>query len=186
MEVARTLRSAPVLAAAAVPMARPSQIEGRLRAILDGSRSRRVVSRPGTCLLLAAVAALMLPLSAARLGARTMSGGLEQKVKANEGVQADRSKTMIVSGRVLDREGRAVPGASVAIVGRRKLAMLNARSDSQHEALGSTHADSNGRFRLDGAEDFVRHVLRGGRPGRGTGPRAGMGGAEPRCRVAFG
>jgi beta-lactamase regulating signal transducer with metallopeptidase domain/protocatechuate 3,4-dioxygenase beta subunit len=148
LEVARTLRSASTLAAAAVPMARPSQIEGRLRAILDGSRSRRVVSRPGTCLLLAAVAALMLPLSAARLGARTMSGGLAQKVKANEGVQADRSKTMIVSGRVLDREGRAVPGASVAIIGRRKLAMLSARSDSQHEALGSTHADSSGRFRL--------------------------------------
>ena len=70
LEVARGFRPARGLAAAAVPMARPSQLEGRLRAILDPSRSRRVVTRRGACLLLAAAAVVLLPLSIARLEAR--------------------------------------------------------------------------------------------------------------------
>ena len=125
LDVARAFRSTPGLAAAAVPMARPSQLEGRLRAILDPSRSRRVVTRRGACLLFAAAAVVLLPLSAARLAARDENGAAAVK----EGERPARSARMTVAGRVLDPDGRPVPGAKVAILGRRKLAALNARSE---------------------------------------------------------
>jgi protocatechuate 3,4-dioxygenase beta subunit len=56
---------------------------------------------------------------------------------------------MTVSGRVLDPDGHPVPGARVAVVGRRKLALLNARADDQHELMGRAEADAGGRFRLE-------------------------------------
>ena len=57
---------------------------------------------------------------------------------------------MVVSGRVLDPDGRPVPGAKVAIVGRRKLAALSARSERlSTRSLGRTEAGGDGRFRLE-------------------------------------
>ena len=146
LEVARALRAPRGLAAAAAPMARDSQIEGRLRAILDGSRDRRVVGRRGACLLLAAATALILPISSARLSAWSMGGDQGEKVKTTAGA---RSATMIVSGRVLDGDGRPAAGARVAVVGRRKLALMSARAADQYESLGGAHADADGRFRLE-------------------------------------
>ena len=73
LEVAR-LPPARTDAAAAVPMARPSQLEGRLRAILDPSRepSRRDTPRgiPVAC----GGAVVLLPLSIARLEASDPKG----------------------------------------------------------------------------------------------------------------
>lgn len=66
LEVARMFRSDRLLAPVALAMARPSQLEGRLLAILDTARSRRA---PGPRLLAAAAALallLLLPLAAAR------------------------------------------------------------------------------------------------------------------------
>jgi TonB family protein len=57
LEVARTMQTAPPVAWAAVAMARPSQLEGRLMAILDGRRNRRQPSH------LVAIA-VVLPLAA--------------------------------------------------------------------------------------------------------------------------
>jgi beta-lactamase regulating signal transducer with metallopeptidase domain len=145
LDVARGFRPARGHAAAAVPMARPSQLEGRLRAILDPSRSRRAVTRRGAILIASSAAALLLPLSIARLEA----GDDRTTATAEEGKSPARSARMTVSGRVLDLEGRPVPGAKVAILGRRKLAALNARSEDQHEVLGRSEAGADGRFRLD-------------------------------------
>lgn len=176
LEVARTLRPAPGLSAAAIPMARPSQLEGRLRAILDRSRSRGGVTRRGACLLLAAVAALLLPLSAARLGTRVVSAAAPEKSGEDGDARSTRRATMTVSGRVLDPDGRPVAGAKVAVVGRRKLAMLTARADDQHVALGLTESDAGGRFRLEvsrtsSVTHYEAHAL-------ATAPGFGLGWAE--------
>jgi beta-lactamase regulating signal transducer with metallopeptidase domain len=171
LEVARTLRPSPGLSAAAVPMARPSQLEGRLLAILDHSRSRRVVSRRGACLLFAAVAALLLPLSAARLGARVSSAAAAAK---EEGVERPaRSARMTVTGRVLDPDGRPVLGAKVAVIGRRKLPTLSARAEDQHKMMGRAEADADGRYRLEvprtsSVTHYELHVVASG-PGFGLG-----------------
>ena len=169
LEVARGFRPARGLAAAAVPMARPSQLEGRLRAILDPSRSRRVVTRRGAYLLLAAAAVVLLPLSIARLEASDPKG----PAAAGEGKTPARSARMTVSGRVLDPDGRPVAGAKVAILGRRKLAALTPRSEDQHEVLGQSQAGADGRFRLEvprtsSLTHYELHAL-AARPGFGLG-----------------
>ncbi|HEX6751813.1 MAG TPA: M56 family metallopeptidase [Longimicrobium sp.] len=66
LEVARGFRAPPLAAAAAVSMARPSQLEGRLLAVLDHLRSRHALTRRAGLGAAAAALALVLPLSAAR------------------------------------------------------------------------------------------------------------------------
>jgi beta-lactamase regulating signal transducer with metallopeptidase domain/protocatechuate 3,4-dioxygenase beta subunit len=152
LDVARSLRSLPGLSVAAVPIARPSQLEGRIVAILDRSRSRRAVTRRGACLFGAAVAALLLPLSAARLVSRAASAMAQAKLGGTGGERSAgsaRSARMTVTGRVLDPDGRPVPAANVAIVGRRKLSTLTARSEDHYELMARAEADADGRFRLE-------------------------------------
>jgi beta-lactamase regulating signal transducer with metallopeptidase domain len=145
LDVARTLRAEPALAAAGLPMARSSQLEGRLMAILDRSQSRRIVTRRSALLLIGLMAAMLLPLSATRLGTRVVRA-------ANPGPAAEgsaRPTTMTVTGRVTDPDGKPAAGSKVAIVGRRKLPALNARTDAQHELMGTAQANGEGRFRLE-------------------------------------
>jgi len=66
LEVARSFRPAGVLSAAAIAMARPSQLEGRLLAVLDSARSRHAPGRRARLVGVAATALLLLPLSALR------------------------------------------------------------------------------------------------------------------------
>jgi beta-lactamase regulating signal transducer with metallopeptidase domain len=66
LEVARTLRAARITSAAAMAMARPSQLEGRLLAVLDGRISRRGVSRRLAAWGWLVAACMMLPLAAFR------------------------------------------------------------------------------------------------------------------------
>jgi TonB family protein len=64
LEVARTMQTAQPIAWAAVAMARPSQLEGRLMAILDGRRNRRQPGRLAAVLAATVALAVVLPLAA--------------------------------------------------------------------------------------------------------------------------
>jgi TonB family protein len=66
LEVARTLQSAPVMAWAAVAMARRSQLEGRLLAILDSGVNRRAAGRPSVLAAALLAVAMVAPLAAVR------------------------------------------------------------------------------------------------------------------------
>jgi len=66
LEVARAFRAPPLSAAAAVSMARPSQLEGRLLAVLDGVRNRHGITRRAAAGWAAAAVTLVLPLAAMR------------------------------------------------------------------------------------------------------------------------
>ncbi len=68
LEVARAFRAPALAGAAAVSMARPSQLEGRLLAVLDGVRDRHGVTRRTAGWAAAAAVALVLPLAAMRPG----------------------------------------------------------------------------------------------------------------------
>ncbi|HXB68538.1 MAG TPA: TonB family protein [Candidatus Acidoferrales bacterium] len=64
LEVARTMQTAQPVAWAAVAMARPSQLEGRLMAILDGRRNRQQPGRLTAALAAMLAVAVVLPLAA--------------------------------------------------------------------------------------------------------------------------
>ena len=64
LEVARAFRPARLAGAVAVSMARPSQLEGRLLAVLDGVRNRGMLSRPAAAFAAGLALALVLPLAA--------------------------------------------------------------------------------------------------------------------------
>ena len=59
LDIARTVTSRRSLSAAALAMARPSELEGRLLAILDGHRARRVVGARFSWRLAAAIVAIV-------------------------------------------------------------------------------------------------------------------------------
>jgi hypothetical protein len=66
LEVARAFRPAPLAGPVAVSMARRSQLEGRLLAVLDGVRNRSMLSRAAASGAAALALALLLPLAAIR------------------------------------------------------------------------------------------------------------------------
>ena len=148
--VARSLRSTPRLAAVAVPMARASQIEGRLLAILDRRRRRHGLGRLGAFGLLATVGLLLLSISTTRLAARIVNeAGDDAKREATQASSEAKSTRMTVSGRVVDESDKPVAGAKVLILGRRKIAMLNPRAEDQYEVMGRTETDARGEYRVE-------------------------------------
>ena len=64
LEIARSMRTVDHAAWAAVSMAKPSQMEGRLMAILDSDRDRRSLTRVTSVAAVLLVAALVFPLAA--------------------------------------------------------------------------------------------------------------------------
>ena len=82
LEIARGMHSPSGLASAAIAMARPSQLEGRLLAILDSGVNRRAVRRTAPALAALAAVVLMAPLAAVR--AQQSEGDAGALVKQGE------------------------------------------------------------------------------------------------------
>lgn len=70
LEIARAFRAGALTPAAAITMARKTQLEGRLLAVLDAGRNRRAVTRAIFAVCLLALAAIIIPISAVSLGHR--------------------------------------------------------------------------------------------------------------------
>jgi beta-lactamase regulating signal transducer with metallopeptidase domain len=68
LDIARTLRASPLQAVATIAMARPSQLAGRLLAVLDGSRPRGVATRRVVTRAAAAAALIVMPVAGASAG----------------------------------------------------------------------------------------------------------------------
>jgi TonB family protein len=64
LEIARTMQASPAIGWAAVAMARPSQLEGRLLAILDGRVNRKTPGRAGAVAAALLAIAIVAPLAA--------------------------------------------------------------------------------------------------------------------------
>jgi beta-lactamase regulating signal transducer with metallopeptidase domain len=149
LTVARTFRAARLAPCAAVAMARPSQLEGRLRAILDGRRDRRRPGRLLTGLAGILVVALVVPLAALRLAARAA-----EAPRGPDAPPAGEQKEYTASGIVHDASGKPLAGAAVywAVTNDTDLHVAalpkDARETPRADLLGSGTTDAEGKFSL--------------------------------------
>jgi hypothetical protein len=95
--IANRMRAAPWVGAASITLARRSQLEGRLLAVLDASRSRTGVTRRGLAVAAILAACLLAPVSALRLTARAQ----EQDVAAGTAAEPS-ARTEVEIGRARD------------------------------------------------------------------------------------
>jgi TonB family protein len=95
LEIARTMQSARVTAAMTIPMARSSQLEGRLLAILD-SRTERTQPRRAIALAAAVLAiAMMAPLAAIRAQSQADQAALVDVDAAIATANAQKNREML-------------------------------------------------------------------------------------------
>jgi beta-lactamase regulating signal transducer with metallopeptidase domain len=90
LDIARGMQSMKGTFMAAVAMAKPSQLEGRLLAILDPKLRRRNLSRAATAAVAIALASVALPLAAMRPSAHTKANGDPLSIEA---LTADNQKS---------------------------------------------------------------------------------------------
>jgi beta-lactamase regulating signal transducer with metallopeptidase domain/protocatechuate 3,4-dioxygenase beta subunit len=151
LEIARGLQVPLAAALAAMSMARPSQLEGRLRAILDPARHRGRPDLKTAAIALLSAILILLPLAMLRLGPRADAApATVQEPIAGKPATADPEARMTITGRVLDPQGKPVPDAAVMIVLRWKLfgrpTMITGIGPmTAHEG----RCDGSGRFRIE-------------------------------------
>ncbi len=89
LEIARAMRAHTAPGWATVAMARPSELEGRLLAILDPSRNRRRATRVATVVGLVAMALLVFPLAALQPRAMAQQEQQAEKLEAKIKLQLE-------------------------------------------------------------------------------------------------
>ena len=153
LEIARGLRVPRAAALAALAMARPSQLEGRLMAILDPARRRRGPGRGVAAIALLAASLVLVPAGDAaprRTGVRHR-GPRSPSRSPTIRRAADPAARMTVTGRVLDPSGKPVPDAAVMVIVRSKYANrpLLERAASGAMTAHEGRCDGSGRFRIE-------------------------------------
>jgi len=119
LEIARAHRGGSVLLDAALSMARPAQLEGRLLAVLDEHRSRRALGVISASCLATITVALVVTLSTVRVGVSATMPPRELVRQAETGSTAvpdPSSHPTVVTGVVLSPDGKPFPGARVEMV----------------------------------------------------------------------
>jgi RNA polymerase sigma factor (sigma-70 family) len=151
---ASTIKAA--LLGAAGQAAAAGVISARAAALVDGGLRAMALAKTKwiTLLLLAAGllgagAGLLGHLAVADGTAATRPADNAPAVERKAGPAGDRAAaTMTVTGRVLDADGKAVPGAHVAVMGRQKYPHRAGGGIVVPTPLGQGRADADGRFRL--------------------------------------
>ena len=162
LDIARQFRNPVLPPVATVSMARPSQLEGRLLAILDGTRSRRQPSARRSTLGLLAAAALLLPMAAVQPAARPIDNlaGL-QRVDFSAGAPGSitgelKSVAKIVGRRSIEADARQT--ATPAPVSQPQPSTSD-QSDQQRrivDALVTALEDENADVRQQAASTLGR------------------------------
>jgi HEAT repeat protein/beta-lactamase regulating signal transducer with metallopeptidase domain len=88
LDIARTVTPRRSLSAAALAMARPSELEGRLLAILDGHRARRVAGSRFSWRMAAAVAAIVVAVASVQPVAREATVAIDDVASLEQGPPA--------------------------------------------------------------------------------------------------
>lgn len=184
LTIARTLHPPGLAGAAAVAMARRSQLESRIRSILD-ARSRPCALRRGVAFLgLLGALGPVLPLSMIRLHAAN---------EANEtasSASAGRSEQVTVAGVVVGPDGKPLTGAKVAVLALRKRSTADRVTPRSPDLLGTAESDREGRFSVSIArtstERYWQPVGIAAAPGFGLGGVSfGNNSASPRLGISL-
>jgi beta-lactamase regulating signal transducer with metallopeptidase domain len=179
LELARALRARRRHSLAALAMARPSQLEGRLLAILDSRCPRRGVTRTAVVLGLVALAIITLPLSIVRLGARSAEADPPRNRAAEASSPGDKPPSpdraasaaeakATVIGRVVDPKGKPVSGARLVLFAERRRVGGDAATPRD---VWTAQSDADGHFQVEfpliPAEVLERLYVEAGAPGFG-------------------
>jgi beta-lactamase regulating signal transducer with metallopeptidase domain/protocatechuate 3,4-dioxygenase beta subunit len=161
--VARSLRSARLTNVAAVAMARPSQLRGRVVAILDGSINRRGVSRRLmlSAILIAILA--LLPFSAIHLGVRQ-----SQTEAAAVSTPTTRPTNTPVAGSATTQAGGMLDVLVVDAITRAPITHFSARARSGSEnQIALVSGDGHIRVKIpDPKTFFLVEILADGYVGK--------------------
>lgn len=154
--MARVRRGVRPGGAAALPMARRSQLEGRVRAVLDPARCRRPVARRLAGLMAVATAVVLVVVAGVKPVARAVEAVLsEEPASQAKGEEVKQS----VDVTVRDKAGKPVAGATVYWIGypRPALGWADAQRD-EPITLARRTTDTSGRLRLSTEQDAERFM----------------------------
>ncbi len=144
LDIARTVTERRSLSAAALAMARPSELEGRLLAILDGRRARRVIGARGSWRLAAALVAVVVPVASVQPVAREASVVIDEVASLVE--QAAPAPTPTPTPTPTPGHVN-VPPSSISIVGRAtSTATSVGTSDGCRVGADQRRREPRGRF----------------------------------------
>jgi beta-lactamase regulating signal transducer with metallopeptidase domain len=177
LEEARALRAHRAHSLAALAMARPSALEGRLLAILDPRCPRRGATRTALALGLVALAVVTLPLSTVRLGSRSAEAGPPRHENAapvpspqDKPPSPSRAPQATVVGSVVDPQGKPVSGARLVMFAERRQVGGSGGAGTTRD-VWSAQSDAGGRFQFEfpliPAEVLERLYVEAAAPGFG-------------------
>jgi len=156
LEIARAHHRSSPLLSAALSMARPSQLEGRLLAVLDLHRRRNGISRAAAIQLTAVALALVAGIGLVRPTLQAQATASTSNDNAEAIVDPSKPATeMILTGTVLSPQGKPVAAATVEVVTYDYNWRAGRQKESNFEHY-HTRADGDGRFRLV----LPRHISR--------------------------
>ena len=136
-----------------VAMASTSKLEHRVTSLLDLARSHVPVSQRFSGYLFIVTLLTTVALSTVRLGYQPFLG-LASSLAISEAQQE--SKTHVVSGKIIDQDGKPIGGADVAVVANNKSRAYG--FDNAGEALAESVSNDDGTFKLEFADCAKTHV----------------------------
>jgi beta-lactamase regulating signal transducer with metallopeptidase domain len=149
LEIARAHSRRSVLLNAALSMARPSQLEGRLLAVLDENRSRRPLGTISSSGLAAVALALVVALAIVRPTLEAKSPPTEAGSVGTAQISSEPSShERILTGIVLGPDGKPAASATVEAIAGEGERWARRPSDKSGSQIYQTKTDGSGRFRL--------------------------------------
>jgi beta-lactamase regulating signal transducer with metallopeptidase domain len=151
LDIARGHRQCSPLATAALSMARRSQLEGRLLAVLDDKRTRTPLDRSRALALgmLAVMGVMALGVVRPAMRGGTTVLAADNKLTESATVQPSTNDNVVVSGRILSPQGEPVDGANIEVVAmERNDGWPIYRTIKQTIVYRPTTSGSDGRFEV--------------------------------------
>jgi beta-lactamase regulating signal transducer with metallopeptidase domain len=160
LDIARSLKAQPLIAAATVAMARPSQLAGRLLAVLDAGRARGGVTRGAVATAVAIAALVAVPVAGANVwaadgGSKRPEAAEPRAATGGQGRPEVDERQVATGGQGRTEAAAEAPTAasSLAAYGRPWLPVATQGcdwlTDEQHTSASTNVSDDRTRIRIE-------------------------------------